>query len=213
MISSDCVCSHQWNFGTDPKQFSSTVGSVWVLGPPQVFKQPLEILEWPSLKSLGCGFRAHRLTKLSLAHTSAVRPQQYLKSESRSLWRPRTIINKIGSKSFPDGLELLEFVSDVYKLASPSVKALRDKLTLCARINFKIFLQGPSVREVYETIAAEHPDFIKDVLDIYIKVPALNCFTCSDDKVMNIVQGRCFTCGKNSDRSRGAAFHLQEVSK
>jgi len=98
-------------------------------------------------------------------------------------------------KSSPDGLELLESVPDVYTLTPPSVKTLRSRLTLCARIILKKSLQDKSVREVYEKIANEYPDFIKEVLDLYIKAPLFgNCLTCGNYSAVQTLQARCLTC-------------------
>jgi hypothetical protein len=65
-------------------------------------------------------------------------------------------------------LELLESVPDVYTLTPPSLRALRDAAALCFKLDLKNHIQNQSVREVYERIATEHPDFVKDVLDVCI---------------------------------------------
>jgi hypothetical protein len=102
-------------------------------------------------------------------------------------------------RSSPNGLELLESVPDVYALTPPSVKILRNKVTLCARINLKTSLRDQSVREVYERIATEHPDFVKDVLDLYIRAPLFgNCLTCGNYNAVQTLQARCLTCKWNT---------------
>jgi hypothetical protein len=102
-------------------------------------------------------------------------------------------------RSSPSALELLESIPDVYTLTPSSVRTLRDKATLCARTNFKKYLRDQSVREAYEKIATEYPEFIKDVLDLYIQAPLFaECETCDDFKPMGLPKYgdvECFSCG------------------
>jgi hypothetical protein len=89
----------------------------------------------------------------------------------------------------PKYQEFLESVPEVYDLPPPSARPLRNEVTHFARISLAKFLKGQSVREAYEKIAVDTPDFIKDVLDLYME----ECFTCGSHQAMD---ARCRQCGR-----------------
>lgn len=68
-------------------------------------------------------------------------------------------------------LEFLNSVPGVYQLTAASVRSLRDVVKRFARgalENCTVQNSKNEAREVYERIASEVPDFVKDCLDAYI---------------------------------------------
>ncbi|PTU19813.1 hypothetical protein P175DRAFT_0524143 [Aspergillus ochraceoroseus IBT 24754] len=122
----------------------------------------------------------------ALADKYDIKALQVLSSEKYS--------NMLESSSI--GSEFLGSIPDVYTLTPPSVKALRDKVARFARINLENYLQDPSSREVYKRIAIDVPDFLQDLLDLYIMNPLTGfCYRCNPLSTMQALQTPCHKCG------------------
>lgn len=123
----------------------------------------------------------------------------------------------VGAKS-PSIQELLDSIPDIYQLTPSSVRLLRDKVvvTLRAELGRATRRQQVSVSNhteagdqsgggvdtlmaVYDKIAAESPEFLKDLLSSYIRMPSLGrCSHCGSQRPQPTepIQLRCLTCGK-----------------
>lgn len=95
----------------------------------------------------------------------------------------------------PTGLDFLGSVPDVYDLTEPSLRNLTARF---ARHNPRKFLEDQSTRETYERIAVDVPEFIKDVLDLYMETPLLgSCYDCGPHTPMNALETRCIKCRRD----------------
>lgn len=71
---------------------------------------------------------------------------------------------------FPlSGIAFLESVPDVYILAASRTGSPRKEVVRFARQNLPAYIQDPRANAVYEKIAVDVPEFIKDVLDLHMK--------------------------------------------
>ncbi|KAK4134630.1 hypothetical protein BT67DRAFT_379345, partial [Trichocladium antarcticum] len=119
--------------------------------------------------------------------------------------------------------DLLDSISDVYRLTPPSVRTLRDKVIVAFRVqlgwtrrlrqtSFFPDLE-PSADEsggatdtlmaAYDEVATESPEFLKDLLSSYIRSPLQGqCHNCGPEQLqpMEALQMKCLTCGKGGAR-------------
>ncbi|KAL8347969.1 hypothetical protein RB598_001345 [Gaeumannomyces tritici] len=114
--------------------------------------------------------------------------------------------------------DLFDSIPDVYQLTPYSVRALRDKAVLALRVKLgqairlrQFTVASPStsgdnsggaadsLMEVYDEVATETPEFLKDLLSSYIRAPLLgHCYNCNPEQPQPVepLQMRCMTCGK-----------------
>jgi hypothetical protein len=104
-------------------------------------------------------------------------------------------------KRFSTSIEFLESVPDVYSLTATPVRSLRDEASHFARLNLRRFLRDQSFRQVYEEVAIEVPEFLIDVLDLYINTPAIGrCYNCGPNQAMEVLEARCLRCQRGTNR-------------
>jgi len=112
--------------------------------------------------------------------------------------------------------DLLDSISDIYQLTPCSVRALRDMAVVALRVELGRATRlrqssgdhsagaADSLMAVYDEIATETPEFLKDLLSSYIRAPLLgHCYSCGPEQPqpMESLQMRCLTCGKGGARS------------
>ncbi len=117
--------------------------------------------------------------------------------------------------------DLLNSIPDVYELTPPSVRALRDQVILAVRTRLLSgtrppsgFMNGPSGSEApagaadtlmvaYDELATSSPDFLRDLLDSFIRSPILaTCRNCAPEHLQpaEVLQAKCLKCGKGGAR-------------
>jgi len=98
-----------------------------------------------------------------------------------------------------DIIEFLDSVPDVYQLTPDSIRQLRDKAVKYARFNLAKHIVYASVKRAYDNVANTTPDFIKDLLDLYMEAPLVGkCWNCGPCQALETVQSRCLQCGKDT---------------
>lgn len=107
-------------------------------------------------------------------------------------------VKKYSSRAAVPGvpLELLESIYDVYKGTPASVRQLRDTAGVLVRKNLPKMLDEAAVATAYEEVLTEVPEFMKELLGIYVKAPLYGCNTCGPNQGMEALQVRCMRCGK-----------------
>ena len=75
------------------------------------------------------------------------------------------------------GEEFLNSIPDVYTLGFLSRKPLVDGVVKFARNHLRRYAVEASTRAIYDQVAAEVPEFVKDVLDVYLKTPLIGSKT------------------------------------
>lgn len=94
-------------------------------------------------------------------------------------------------------LEFLESIYDVYRRTPPSVRQLRDAAGNLMRKNLRKMLDDKVIAISYEKVIDELPEFTKDILGIFVKVPLYgDCNTCNSYQAFEALQIRCKRCGK-----------------
>lgn len=94
-------------------------------------------------------------------------------------------------------LEFLESIYDVYRRTPPSVRQLRDAAGNLMRKNLRKMLDDKIIAISYEKVIDELPEFTKDILGIFVKVPLYgDCNTCNSNQAFEALQVRCKRCGK-----------------
>ncbi|KAI9780997.1 MAG: hypothetical protein M1839_006436 [Geoglossum umbratile] len=68
-------------------------------------------------------------------------------------------------------LELLESIYDVYSRTPSSIRQLRDTVCILVPKNLPKMLDNKVVAAAYEKIFTEVPEFTRDLLRIYLKMP------------------------------------------
>ncbi|GAB1320967.1 BTB domain-containing protein [Madurella fahalii] len=113
--------------------------------------------------------------------------------------------------------DILDSIPDVYQLTPSSVRALRDRAVVALRAELgkptrlrfeRSGDQGDkttadTLLEAYDEIAAESPEFLKDLLSSYIRAPLLGrCSHCAGEQPQPAepLQIKCLTCGKGGAR-------------
>lgn len=119
----------------------------------------------------------------------------------------------------PNIEDLLDSVSDVYRLTPTSVRTLRDKAIVAVRVQLgrtrrlrqPNFFADPepsrdesggatdTLMAAWDEIATEFPEFLKDLLGSYIRTPLLGqCRNCGPEQLQpaEALQMKCLTCGK-----------------
>lgn len=136
-------------------------------------------------------------------------------------------VNKYGkavdrTSSFQD---LLDSIPDVYQLTPSSVRALRDKAIIAFRAELEraprsgdwpFETSSPdqsgqhskgaadALIAAYDEVAAETPEFLKDLLNSYIRAPLLGqCSHCGKERPRpaEALQMKCLKCGKGGASS------------
>jgi hypothetical protein len=76
----------------------------------------------------------------------------------------------------------LRTLPDVYTLTPDSSRGLRDMAIEFAKEKLGVSLASPETKDIYENVAADIPDFIKELLDSFLQRPPLvgSCHKCFD---------------------------------
>lgn len=97
-------------------------------------------------------------------------------------------------------LEFLRSIPSVYDMTPDSVRALRDEAKKFAGSKLKDYIKGKStdIQEVYENVASDVPDFVKDCLDAFIEMEYdnQNCSYCHGAR-MTVIQRYCNNCERS----------------
>lgn len=108
-------------------------------------------------------------------------------------------VKKYSSRSLVswEPLEFLESIYDVYRRTPPSVRQLRDVAGNLMRKNLRNMVEDKVIATSYEMVIDELPEFTKDILRIFVKVPLYgNCNTCNSTQAFEALQIKCKRCGK-----------------
>ncbi|KAL8402626.1 hypothetical protein RB596_009117 [Gaeumannomyces avenae] len=119
--------------------------------------------------------------------------------------------------------DLFGSIPDVYQLTPCSVRALRDKAVVALRVGLgrenrlrQSTVASPttsgdntggvadSLMAVYDEVATETPEFLKDLISSCIRIPLLGqCYNCGPEQLQPAepLQMKCLTCGKGGARS------------
>jgi Zn finger protein HypA/HybF involved in hydrogenase expression len=98
-----------------------------------------------------------------------------------------------------DPIEFLESIPEVYALPPTSTRILKEVVARFARINISNYLREETVQMAYNSVAQSVPEFVKDLLDLYIEAPLLgNCANCGQHVPMAALQGRCRRCRRGT---------------
>lgn len=98
-----------------------------------------------------------------------------------------------------DPIEFIESISEVYVLPPTSTRTLKEVVARFARINISNYLREETVQMAYNSVAQSVPEFVKDLLDLYIEAPLLgNCANCGQHVPMVALQGRCQRCRRGT---------------
>ena len=65
-------------------------------------------------------------------------------------------------------LEFIESIYDVYERTSLSIRHLRNATYILIRKNLSKILNDEAIATAYEKVLIEVPEFIKDMLEIYV---------------------------------------------
>ncbi|PIG84610.1 hypothetical protein AARAC_010919 [Aspergillus arachidicola] len=96
-----------------------------------------------------------------------------------------------------DPIEYLDSIPDVFCPPLNHNKGLKELVVRFSRVNLRFHLQDASIRAKYDAIAAETPDFVKELLDAYLEAPLLeDCENCGCARPMSALQVRCQKCGR-----------------
>lgn len=97
--------------------------------------------------------------------------------------------------------DLLASVPDVYQLTPSFVRDLRDRVVTAVRVKLGTKLgdneeETDSLMEAYDDIADASPEFLKDLLRSYIRVPLLGkCYNCNLKDYVKDWEQHCLVCG------------------
>ncbi|PGG98953.1 hypothetical protein AJ79_08728 [Helicocarpus griseus UAMH5409] len=123
----------------------------------------------------------------------------------KCLRRLHTLHDSNGSPA----IEILESIGDIYQLSALkcSVRVLVEQ---DIRANIKKYLEDPVARKVYERVLMEVPEFIRDVLDLYLNQPFVKrCSSCCADKPMEVLKAKCRKCDRKLDFERAQKRNLK----
>ncbi|XEV01520.1 hypothetical protein FSHL1_006807 [Fusarium sambucinum] len=103
-----------------------------------------------------------------------------------------------------DVYSLFATIPDIYNLTPSSSRGLRDEVLSFARQKLPILLTNSSTKEAFDQLTDKSPEFIKELLDTFLRNPIMGtCYHCNDKLVpVEALQCRCMKCGK------GGARHL-----
>lgn len=90
-------------------------------------------------------------------------------------------------------------IPTIYELTPASSRGLRDKVLRFAREKLRDFLHSAEVKEAFDSLAIEMPEFTKELLDSFLRHPVMgHCYECGRDKLVPVtpLQCRCKKCGK-----------------
>ena len=103
-------------------------------------------------------------------------------------------------------LDFLHSMRDVYQLTPESVRELRDQALYFARENLPESLgKSCQVRQAYEQMFVDVPEFTRDLLDSLLRQPYLgSCSSngCSEPIEIEVLQSRCKRCGRGGANNR-----------
>lgn len=94
-----------------------------------------------------------------------------------------------------DAIEYLDSIPDVFSSPLAANNALEKLAIIVSRDKLRAHLENESVREKYEFIIAEVPDFAIGLLDTLWK-PVYSCWTCGD-LPWESANKYCGKCGQN----------------
>lgn len=112
-------------------------------------------------------------------------------------------VKKYSSRSVVswEPLEFLESIYDVYRRTPPSIRQLRNAAGNLMRKNLRKMVEDKVIAISYEKVIDEPPEFTKDMLRIFVKVPLYgDCNTCNSNQAFEALQIRCKRCGKGISR-------------
>ncbi|KAH7114703.1 hypothetical protein B0J13DRAFT_460057, partial [Dactylonectria estremocensis] len=90
-------------------------------------------------------------------------------------------------------------IPDVYNLTPGSSRGLRDLALEFAREKLGAFLTSTEAQDVFNDIADDNPEFIRELLSSFLRAPLMGiCFNCGHGKPVpvEVLQCRCRECGK-----------------
>ncbi|KAH7243996.1 hypothetical protein MRS44_016942 [Fusarium solani] len=99
----------------------------------------------------------------------------------------------------PNICNFIRSLPDVYTLTPDFSRGLRDKALEFARENLPASLASTESKDTYDKIAADAPEFIKDLLDSFLEEPLVgSCSGCGRGKLVPVEakQCKCKRCGK-----------------
>lgn len=94
-----------------------------------------------------------------------------------------------------DPLEFLDSIPDVFYSPFNYDGALRELVLRFSRDNLEALRRNTNVRAKYDSVAAQAPEFVKEMLDTYLDAPLLGyCENCGCRRPMLPLQARCGKC-------------------
>jgi hypothetical protein len=101
-----------------------------------------------------------------------------------------------------DPFEYLDSIPNVFFSPSSHNGELKELAVRLSRDNLGFHLRDISIRTKYDLVAAQAPDFVKEVLDTYFNAPLFgDCQNCGRRRPMSALQARCRKCGRGKDMS------------
>ena len=101
-----------------------------------------------------------------------------------------------------DPLEYLQSIPDIYFSTTLCNRKLREYILKFSRDNLQSLLHERPIREKYNSVAAQVPSLVKNMLDTYIDAPVLgSCLNCGNRKPMLPLQVRCQEWNRGTDLS------------
>lgn len=98
-------------------------------------------------------------------------------------------------QSLCDPIEFIESIPDVYTLPPGSNRLIKDIVIRFARIKITEYLKDDSARTAFKTITQSVPEFVSDLLDLFIESPMLgDCENCGPNISIMALQARCRRC-------------------
>ena len=103
-----------------------------------------------------------------------------------------------------DLLKLIKSIYNVYKRTTVSVRQLRNAACVLIRKNLPEIFYDKAITTIYEKVLSEVPEFIKDLLGIYVKTPLYgDCSICGSNQAFKALQVRYKRYRKGS-----SSFHF-----
>ena len=99
-------------------------------------------------------------------------------------------------------VEFLKSFSDVYELTAVFVRTFWNQTVNFARHNLAKSLKNLTVKQVYNDIITEISDFVKKLLDLYLKTSLIEkCFDCEFYQAMKALQIWCWWCYRKTNHA------------
>jgi hypothetical protein len=81
----------------------------------------------------------------------------------------------------PNICNFIRSLPDVYTLTPDSSRGLRDEALEFAKAKLAVSLASPEAKDIYDDLAADIPEFIKELLDSFLQQPLVGgCHKCFD---------------------------------